>query len=172
MIAEIVAWTLFFPVAIVLVIRRTLGYGWKTTDAPIEALLQWYPAPWRARHGERFSELLRDALADGRGDLRMRLDVAREGMAEQRRAFAFDWRDVSAALLLSLGMIMIVPQGIIAPILGALDIPRTWFVALYFDGPERWLVVGGMIAIGLLVIDRGIQIYRPRCSPERAGAAR
>jgi hypothetical protein len=158
-VAEIAAWTLFFPVAIVLVIRRQLGYGWKTTDGRIEALLQWYPAPWRARHGERFTELLRDTLADGRGGLRMRLDVAREGVAEQRRAFR--WEELWASLLITLGTIMVIPQGIVAPIIGFFDGPRTWFLALYFDDAERWLVVGGMIGIGLLLIDRAIQIYTP-----------
>jgi hypothetical protein len=162
LIAEIVAWTLFFPVAIVLVIRRQLGYGWKTTDARIEALLLWYPAPWRARHGERFSQLLRDTFADGRGDLRMRLDVAREGVAEQRRAFTFSWEELWASLLITLGTIMVIPQGIVGPILGFFDAPRTWFLALYFDGAERWLVAGAMLGIGLLLIDRAIQIYGPR----------
>jgi hypothetical protein len=143
----------------VLVIRRRLGYGWKTTDGRIEALLQWYPAPWRARHGERFTELLRDTIADGRGGLRMRLDVAREGVAEQRRAFRRE--ELWASLLIGLGTIMVIPQGIVAPIIGAFDGPRTWFLALYFDGAERWLVVGGMIGIGLLLIDRGLQFYAP-----------
>lgn len=169
-IAEIAAWTLFFPAAIVLAIRRQLGYGWKTTDARIEALLQWYPAPWRARHGEPFSRLLRDTLADGRGDLRMRLDVAREGMAEQRRAFS--WEALWASLLITLGTIMVLPQGIVAPILGFFDAPRTWFLALYVDGAERWLVVGGMIGIGLLLIDRGIQIYGPLLAPRAEATAR
>jgi hypothetical protein len=158
-IAEIAAWILFFPLAIVLVIRRQLGYGWKTTDGRIEALLQWYPAPWRARHGERFTELLRDTIADGRGSLRMRLDVAREGVAEQRRAFR--WEELWASLLIGLGTIMVIPQGIVAPILGLFDAPKTWFLALYFDGAERWLIVGGMIGIGLLVIDRAIRLYEP-----------
>ncbi len=158
-IAEIAAWTLFFPIAIVLMVRRQLGYGWETTEGRVEALLEWYPAPWRARHGERFSQLLRDAMADGRGDLRMRLDVAREGVVERRRAFR--WESAWASLLITLGTIMVIPQGIVAPILGLFDVPATWFVALYFDGVERWLVVGGMIAVGLLLIDRGIQIYAP-----------
>ena len=158
-IAEIAAWTLFFPVAIVLMIRRKLGYGYETTEGRVEALLQWYPAPWRKRHGERFSELLRDALADGRGDLRMRLDVAREGVVERKRAFR--WESLWASLLLTVGWIMVVPQGIVAPILGFFDAPRTWFLALYVEDAERWLVVGGMIGIGLLLIDAGIRIYAP-----------
>jgi hypothetical protein len=125
-VAEIAAWTLFFPIAIVLMVRRQLGYGWETGEARVAALLEWYPAPWRARHGERFSELLRDTFADGRGGLRMRLDVAREGVIERRRAFR--WEALWASGLIGLGSIMVIPQGIVAPILGAFDAPRTWFL--------------------------------------------
>jgi hypothetical protein len=169
-IAEIAAWILFFPIAIVLMIRRQLGYGYETPEGRVEALLQWYPAPWRARHGQRFSELLRDAIADGRGDLRMRLDVAREGVIERRREFR--WDSVWASLLITVGSIMVLPQGIVAPILGLFDVPKTWFLALYFDGAERWLVAGGMIAIGLLLIDRGIRAYAPVLAAREEAAAR
>jgi hypothetical protein len=34
-------------------------------------------------------------------------------------------------------------------------------VARYFEGAERWLVLGGMLALGLLLIDRGLRIYAP-----------
>jgi hypothetical protein len=164
-IAEIAAWTLFFPIAIVLVIRRYLGYGRESDDGRVDALLTWYPAPWRARHGERFSQLVRDTLAGGRGGLRMRLDVAREGVIERRRAFR--WEGLWASLLFTLGSVMVIPQGIVAPILGFFDAPRVWFAALYFDGAERWLVVGGMIGIGLLLIDRAVQIYAPAAAAQR-----
>jgi hypothetical protein len=83
----------------------------------------------------------------------MRLDVAREGVVERRRAFSM--QRVRASLLLTVGWIMALPQGIVAPILGLFDL------ALYFDGFERWLVVGAMLGIGLLPIDRGIRIYAP-----------
>jgi hypothetical protein len=158
-IAEIAAWILFFPLAIVLMIRRQLGYGYKDDEGRVDALLQWYPALWRREHGERFSELLRDNMADGRNDLRTRLDVAREGVIERRRAFSRN--RIWASLLLTVGWIMMLPQGIVAPILGLFDAPKTWFVALYFDGAERWLVVGGMIGIGLLLIDAGLRVYAP-----------
>jgi hypothetical protein len=90
---------------------------------------------------------------------RPRLDVAREGVIERRRAFSL--QRVRASLLLTAGWIMVLPQGIVAPILGLFDAPRTWFLALYFDGAERWLIAGGMVAIGLLQIDRGLRIYAP-----------
>ena len=158
-IAEIAAWILFFPLAIALMIRRQLGYGYTDDEGRVDALLQWYPAPWRRKHGERFSELLRDTMAGGRDDLRTRLDVAREGVVERGRAFS--WSRVWASLLLTVGWIMVLPQGVVAPILGWFDAPKTWFVALYFDGVERWLVVGGMIGIGLLLIDAGLRAYAP-----------
>ena len=50
-IAEIAAWTLFFPIAIVLMFRRLLGYGQQTPEGRVDALLRWYPARWRERHG-------------------------------------------------------------------------------------------------------------------------
>ena len=156
-LVETAAWILFFPIAIVLLVRRQLGYGWQTDEGRVDALLQWYPAPWRHRHGERFSELLRDTIAGGRADLRSRLDVAREGLAERRRQFR--WDGVWSWLLLTVGWIMVLPQGIIAPILGLFDgFPPTWFVALHVDGLDRWLVAAGMVAVGLLLIDRGLRV--------------
>jgi hypothetical protein len=157
---ETAAWTLFFPIAIVLVVRRQLGYGWRTDEASAAALLHWYPTPWRRRHGDRFSELLRDTITGGRADLPARLDIAREGLSEHRREFS--WRGLWSWLLLTVGWIMVLPQGIIAPILGLIDgIPPTWFVALYLEGAERWAVAGAMVAVGLLLIDRGFRMQAP-----------
>jgi hypothetical protein len=167
-LVETAAWILFFPIAIVMVVRRQLGYGWRTDEGGVEALLQWYPAPWRHRHGERFSELLRDTIAGGRADLRSRLDVAREGLAERRRELS--WESAGAWLLLTVGWIMVLPQGIIAPILGLIDgFPPTWFAALYFDGLDRWLVAAGMVAVGVLLIDRGLRISARLVAERAAG---
>jgi hypothetical protein len=166
-VAEIVAWIVFFPIAIAMMIGRQLGYGWKATDDKVDALLQWYPAPWRARHGERFGELLRDTMAGGRDDLSTRLDVAREGVIERRREFS--WQRVWASLLLTVGWIMVLPQGILAPLLGLLGVPNLWFVALYFEGAERWLIAGAMVAVGLLLIDRGLRSYEPQPRETAAG---
>ena len=166
-VAELAAWIVFFPVAIALMIGRQLGYGWKSKDDRVDALLQWYPAPWRARHGERFTELLRDTMAGGRDDLRTRLDVAREGVIERGREWS--WQRSWAWLLLSVGWIMVLPQGIIAPILGLLGVPNTWFAALYFEGAERWLIAGAMVAVGLLLIDRGLRAYAPAAPEPAAG---
>jgi hypothetical protein len=163
-----VAWIVFFPIAIVLVVRRQLGYGWQTDEARVGALLHWYPAPWRQRHGERFSELLRDTIAGGRADLGARLDIAREGLSEHRREFR--WKGLWAWLLLTVGWIMFLPQGLIAPILGLFDeIPPTWFVALHVDGLDRMLVSAGMVGVGVLLIDRGLRISARLVAERAAG---
>jgi hypothetical protein len=170
-IAEIAAWTLFFPVAIVLMMRRLLGYGQQTPEGRVDALLRWYPARWRERHGETYGQLLLDTITDGRGDLRMSLDVAREGVLERRRSFR--WDRVWASLLLTLGWIMVVPQGVVAAILSFIPgMPQSWFLALYVHGEERWLVVGGMVAIGLLLLDRGLQPLAADCEDRKAAKAR
>lgn len=169
-IAEIAAWTLFFPVAIVLMLRRLLGYGRETPEGRVEVLLRWYPARWRERHGETYGQILLDAIADGRGDLRMSLDVAREGVLERRRAFR--WDRAWASLLLTVGWIMVVPQGVVATILSFIPgTPQSWFVALYLDGEEQWLVLGGMVAIGLLLLDRGMQPLAADCAARKAARA-
>jgi hypothetical protein len=169
-IAEIAAWTLFFPIAVVLMVRRLLGYGRETPEARVDALLRWYPARWREHHGETYGQLLLDAIADGRGDLRMSIDVAREGVLERRRAFRRErlW----GGALLTAGYIMVVPQGIVAAILGFIPgMPRSWFLALYVDGAERFLVLGGMVAVGLLLLDRGMQILGADCAARKARTA-
>ena len=170
-IAEIAAWTLFFPVAIVLMLRRLLGYGQETPEGRVDALLRWYPERWRERHGETYSQILLDTIADGRGDFRMAVDVAREGVIERGRAFR--WDRAWASLLLTVGWIMVVPQGVVAAILGFIpEMPRSWFVALYVDGAERFLVLGGMIAVGLLLLDRGMQMLGADCEARKAPASR
>ena len=43
-------------------------------------LLRWYPTQWRERYGEEFSEVLASSMSDGRGNLRLSFNVAREGV--------------------------------------------------------------------------------------------
>lgn len=161
-IAEIAAWTLFFPVAIVLLALRLLGYGRTTPEGRIEALLAWYPARWRAQHGEELAQILRDAIAGGRGGFRMSVDVAREGLAERTRAFR--WQPVRAGFLIGTGSTMLLPQGIVAAILSQFDLPRSWFLALYVGPEARWLVIGFMVGAGLLLIERGTRTYTAGCT--------
>jgi hypothetical protein len=152
---EAVAWTVFFPAAIVLVLRRALGHGAADPDERIAALLRWYPEAWRAKYGEGLSEVLRDTIVDQRDSLRVSLDVAREGVVERVRAF--DPNALLAAVLMSVGWIMFFPQGVVASGMSAFDI-KSWFVALYFEGPERWLVIAAMIGGGLLLIERAFAL--------------
>jgi hypothetical protein len=169
-IAEIAAWTLFFPVAIALMLRRLLGYGQETPEGRVDALLRWYPERWRERHGETYSQILLDTIADGRGDFRMTLDVAREGVIERGRAFR--WDRAWASLLLTVGWIMFFPQGVVAAVLSFIPgMPQSWFVALYVDGAAQFLVLGGMVAIGLLLLDRGLQLLAADCADRKARAA-
>jgi hypothetical protein len=149
---EAVAWTVFFPVALVLVLRRALGHGTTDPDERVSALLSWYPEPWRERHGEGLGEVLHDTIADDRDGLGVSLNVAREGLVE--RARAFDPNGLLAAVLMTVGWIMFFPQGVVASGMSAFDGPKSWFLALYFEGPERWLVIAAMIAGGLLLIER------------------
>jgi hypothetical protein len=170
-IAEVAAWALFFPVAILLMTRRLLGYGQTTPEGRVEALLRWYPERWRERHGETYAQILLDTIADGRGDFRMAVDVAREGVIERGRAFR--WDRAWAGLLVTVGWIMFFPQGVVATGLSFIPgMPGSWFLGLYVEGEERFLVLGGMVAIGLLLLDRGLGLLAADCAERKARAAR
>ena len=162
-VAEIAAWSLFVvPLAVLLTARRLLGYGrGVTADQRIDALLRWYPPAWRERHGDALAELLREA-DDG---VLVRLDVAREGVYERVRAVR--WDRVRAGLLIGLGWTMFFPQGVVAAALTQVDLPPSWFLALNVGGDEQWLVVGAMVGIGLLLIDRGMHVYAVDCERRR-----
>ena len=159
MIWEVVAWTVFFPVALVLALRRSLGHGTIGPDERVSALLRWYPEAWRERHGEGLGEVLRDTIADDRDGVRVSLDVAREGLFERARAVVPE--RLVASIMLTVGWIAFFPQGVIAAAFSFTDI-RSWFLALYFEGPERWLVIAAMIAGGLVLIDRSLWVVRRR----------
>ena len=159
MIWEIVAWTVFFPAALVLAARRALGYGYSTAEGRVSALLSWYPAAWRERHGPGLREVLHDTIDDDRDGLRVSLDVAREGTIE--RVHAFDAERALAAALFTVGWLAFMPQGIIAAVFALVDGPPSWFVALYFEGPERWLVIAAMVVVGLVLTDLGLRRRRP-----------
>ena len=160
MIWEVVAWTVFFPAAFVLALRRMLGHGTVGPEERVAALLRWYPEAWRAQHGEGLSEVLRDTIADERDGVRVSLDVAREGIVERARAFVPE-RFV-ASIMLMVGWLMFFPQGVVAAVLSFTEVPPTWFLALYFEGPEQWLVIAAMIAGGLVLIDRSLWVLRQR----------
>jgi hypothetical protein len=171
-VAEIAAWSLFIvPLAALLTARRLLGYGRDVTPAErADALLAWYPAAWRERHGPELRQILLDAIDGGRDDVRMALDVAREGVVERLRAL--QWDRVRAGAMVGLGWIMFFPQGVVAAVLTQFDIPPSWFLALNVGGDEQWLVIGLMAGLGLLLVDRGMQVLALDCEARKASAAR
>lgn len=60
---------------------------------------------------------------------------------------------------------MVIPQGIVAAILGQFDsLPPSWFLALHVGGDELWLVSGAMVAVGLLLVERGMRLSRLTCA--------
>jgi hypothetical protein len=104
----------------------------------------------------------------GRDGVCMSLDVAREGLVERLRAFR--WAQPRSAFLMGLGWTMVSPQGIVAGVLSFTAVPPSWFLALHVGADERWLVVGGMIGVGMLLVERGMRIADVHCSPRRQSA--
>ena len=172
LVAEVTAWSLFIvPVAALLTARRLLGYGrGVTAEERADALLAWYPEAWRERHGAELRQLLLDTTAAGRADVRMALDVAREGVAERLRTLR--WDRIRAGAMIGTGWTMFFPQGVVAAALTQFDVPPSWFVALNVGGDEQWLVIGFMAGVGLLLIDRGMQVLAVDCESRKARAAR
>ena len=72
--------------------------------------------------------------------------------------------------MLTVGWLMFFPQGVVAAPCSAFDDPQSWFLALYFEGPERWLVIAAMIAGGLRA-DRPLAVGRAPARP-RYGLSR
>ena len=159
------------PLAVLLTARRLLGYGRGVTpEQRADALLAWYPAAWRERHGAELRQILLDTIGAGRDDVRTSLDVAREGLAERVRALR--WDRVRAGFLIGLGWTMFFPQGVVAAVLTQVDVPPSWFLALNVGGDEQWLVIGLMAGIGLLLVDRGMHVYAVDCEQRKARASR
>jgi hypothetical protein len=164
-VIEILAWILVWPLIALLIdwlINR------RNPERRVARLLGWYPRAWRERHGDELGELLHDAIADGRDDARMTVDVARAGLGERIRAISA--RRIAAGFLIGTGWTMVIPQGIVAAILAAAGAPPLGFLARRADGAATWLICGAMVAIGLLLVDRGMRLagwHRPR--PQSAG---
>ena len=158
-IVEMMAWTLVWPLGALLIDRLVNP---RTPERRVARLLAWYPRSWRERHGDALEALLEDAIADGRDGPRLTLDVAREGLVERVRSA--NGRRIAGGFLTGLGWTMVIPQGIVAALLGQVEgFPPGWFVALQVGGDELWLVCGAMVAVGLLLVDRGMRLARPAC---------
>lgn len=48
-------------------------------------LLRWYPDEWRRRYGDELAALIEDELGDGAPTVRLRISLARAGLAERAR---------------------------------------------------------------------------------------
>ena len=80
-------------------------------------------------------------------------------------------RRAAAGFLIGTGWIMVVPQGIVAAILSQFGaVPPTWFAALHAGADTRWLVIGLMIGVGVLLLDRGYRILTRDCAPRAQSA--
>ena len=124
LIWEIVAWTVFFPVALVLArapharLRRRVARrrAWRRCCAGI-------PRRGASTTASELGELLRDTIEDDRDGLRVSLDVAREGTIERDARRSTRARAVAAAML-TVGWIAVLPQGIVAAVFLAVDGPQ------------------------------------------------
>jgi hypothetical protein len=59
------------------------------TVARVARLLRWYPRDWRERYGNEFEATLSSSLSDGKGNLRLSFNVAREGIVTRLRSLNF-----------------------------------------------------------------------------------
>jgi hypothetical protein len=57
--------------------------------ARVVRLLRWYPTQWRERYGDEFSDVLARSMSDGRGNLRLSFNVAREGVVARLEQAGF-----------------------------------------------------------------------------------
>ncbi len=134
----------------------------------VSRLLCWYPPAWRERYGDEFASLLYATIGDGRGGLRMSLNVVREGLAA--RLTAVRQRPAVAAWCGTLCWIPLFPQGIVPLVMLLTDTPtRSWFLALYLPAPFTWLTAGAMTVLGLGMLALAAHIVRRlRTEPQRA----
>ena len=172
--ASLVFWTVLWPVgllaaAVWLVARsRRRRRLHKPVDRRITRLLRWYPAGWRERYGDEFAALLRDTIEDGRGGLRLTLDVARAGLVA--RAEDGGRRRMLVGFFLTVGWIPLFPQGLVPLVMQLTGVPaRSWFLALYLPQPLQWLTAVAMVALGLAMLFAGMRLTA-RLAPGRRQA--
>ncbi|MES1193456.1 MAG: hypothetical protein ABUM26_03970 [Solirubrobacterales bacterium] len=170
LLLELIMWIVCFPIALVLLIMRLLGRGrGEDAEARVASLLQWYPASWRRRHGDELEALLHDAIADGRDDLALSLDVARAGMGE--RLSTVTAKRVSAGLMAGTGWTLFFPQGIVASVLVMVDgMPPTWFVALHLTGAAQWAAITFNILVGAALVFASMRMFARDCARRRRTA--
>jgi hypothetical protein len=163
--ASVLFWTVLWPLGLVWLlawlVRRELAL--RRSGAVLERraarLLRWYPVGWRERYGAEFTALLCESLRDGRGGLRMTLDVARAGLAA-RLEHGLPALHV-ATLCLTVCWIPLFPQGLVPLVMMQTGVPsRSWFLALYLPAPWSWLTAGAMVVLGLSLLLTGVRLWR------------
>jgi hypothetical protein len=165
--AEFLAWV-FFPVGLVwMLYDRACRWAGRTPEQRVAQMVRWYPADWRARHGEEFGALLLDAARDGQDGPRLWLDVAREAAAIRAQSAFRPKRTWLAAALWTAGVLLILP-GTIVPLLLALGDAPDGFPILEVAAGERWAVAIAVIAAGLLMIAASVRLFRTAHAPRSA----
>jgi len=170
--ASLLFWIVLWPIALVaavvwLVARsRRLRRLQPPVDRRIARLLRWYPAGWRERYGDEFAALLRDTIEDGRGGLRLSLDVARAGLVAHTEDGGRD--RMLAGILLAMGWISLFPQGLVPLVMQLTGVPaRSWYLALYLPQPLQWLTAVAMVVLGLTLLVAGLRITARRTPARR-----
>ena len=169
--ASLLFWTVLWPLAVPVIaavaIRRALALDHAPAarrERRVARLLRWYPAAWRERHGDEFAALLHDTIDDGRGGLRMSVNVAFEGLV--RRVDAFDRPAAVATWCWTGCWIPLVPQGLVPMVMLVTGAPtRSWFLALYVPEPFGWAVAATMTAAGLAMLAIAIRLTRRLRAP-------
>jgi hypothetical protein len=175
--ALLLFWMVLWPVgflaaAVWLIARaRRLRRSQTPIDRRVARLLRWYPADWRERYGDEFAALLRDTIEDGRGGLRLSLDVARAGLVA--RAEDGGRKRLLAGFFLTVGWIPLFPQGLVPLVMQLTGAPvRSWFLALYLPQPLQWVTALAMVALGLAMLVAGVRMAGASAAMRRQAPVR
>lgn len=172
-LASIVFWTLLSPLALVWLVLWLVDRHRALDTSPaakrerrVARLVRWYPADWLARYGEEMAATLHDTLAEGRGGVRLSVNVAKEGLAVRLAPPAR--RHALAGACLSLCWIPLFPQGVVPAIMKLSEAPtRSWFLALYVPDALQWPVIAAMVVLGLAMLRAGMSLACVRLVPKR-----
>jgi hypothetical protein len=126
------------------------------TERRIARFQSWYPGDWTARYGEEFSELVREAIRDGRGGPRLTLNVIRESAAAHFTTLGS--RGVVALACWSLCWIPFTQGFVPLAIKLTGGTSRSWFVALYLPAGYQWPAIAAIVAIGLLLLGVAVRL--------------
>jgi hypothetical protein len=126
------------------------------TERRIARFRSWYPRGWRARYGEEFSELVREAIADGRGGPRLTLNVIRESAAAHFSGLGS--RGVIVVACWSLCWLPLAQGFVPLALKLAGGASRSWFFALYLPGDYQWPAIAATIVVALLMLTAAVRV--------------